>query len=59
VAIARRRARAAGRVAAASMACRFSAVGLGRTDLIATAAAAAASYRWLTWGSLEPGRDGY
>jgi hypothetical protein len=50
LAIARRRARAAGRVSAAATAVRFSAVGLGCAGLIATAAASAAIYRWLTWG---------
>jgi hypothetical protein len=48
--IARRRARAAGRVSAAGLAFRFSALGLGCAGLIASLAAAAAIYRWLTWG---------
>jgi hypothetical protein len=32
------------------MALRFSAIGLGCAGLIASLAAAAATYRWLTWG---------
>jgi hypothetical protein len=50
LAIARRRARVDGRVSAAGMAFRFSAVGLACAALIASFAAAAATYRWLIWG---------
>jgi len=50
LAIARRRPRAGGRVSAAAVACRFSAVGLGCAILIAAAVAATALYRWDTWG---------
>jgi hypothetical protein len=48
--IARRRARHAGRVSAAATAVRFSIVGLACAGLIASTAATAALYRWLTWG---------
>ena len=50
IALARRRARAAGRTSAAAMAYRFSAVGIGCAGLIAATAFGAAIYRWLTWG---------
>jgi hypothetical protein len=48
--IAWRRARTAGTVSAAGMARRFSAVGLVCAGLIVASAAAAAIYRWVTWG---------
>jgi hypothetical protein len=48
--MARRRARAVGRVSAAATAVRFSIVGLVCAGLIAATAATAAVYRWLTWG---------
>jgi hypothetical protein len=48
--LARRRARAAGRVSAAATAVRFSIVGLACVGLIAATGAAAVIYRWLTWG---------
>jgi hypothetical protein len=50
LAIARRRARAAGRGAVAATAVRFSDVGLACAGLIAATAGMAAIYRWLTWG---------
>jgi hypothetical protein len=48
--MARRRARAVGRVSAAATAVRFSIVGLACAGLIAATGATAAVYRWLTWG---------
>ncbi len=50
LAIGRRRGQAAGRVSAAGIAIRFSAIGLGCAGLIVALAAAAAIYRWVTWG---------
>jgi hypothetical protein len=50
LAMAWRRARVAGTVSAAGMARRFSAVGLVCSGLIVALAAAAAIYRWVTWG---------
>jgi hypothetical protein len=50
LAIARRRARAAGRVSAAGVAVRFSIIGLGCAGVIVAFAAAVAIYRWVTWG---------
>jgi hypothetical protein len=47
--MARRRARAAGRVSAAATAVRFSIVGLACVALIAATGATAITYRWLTW----------
>jgi hypothetical protein len=48
--VARRRARAAGRVSAAATAVRFSIVGLACVGLLAAIGASAVIYRWLTWG---------
>ncbi len=48
--MARRRARAAGRVSAAATAVRFSIVGLACAGLIAALGVTAVIYRWLTWG---------
>jgi hypothetical protein len=50
LAMARRRARAAGRVSAAATAVRFSIVGLACAGLIAALGVTAVIYRWLTWG---------
>jgi hypothetical protein len=50
LAIARRRARAAGRFSAAGVAVRFSIIGLGCAGVIVAFTAAVAIYRWVTWG---------
>jgi hypothetical protein len=50
LAIARRRGRAAGRVSAAGVASRFSAIGLACAGVIVAFASAVAIYRWVTWG---------
>lgn len=50
LAIVRNGTREARRVSAARMAVRFSTIGLGCAALIAALVAAAAAYRWLTWG---------